>query len=572
MDFDLNMLTSAELHAMNRNDVKPIRSVRKAIFSLRLWLPARQRAHSRSTTVDPGTSDVNRNNARADDLTFGCINAQSVGNKSATLCRAIADDHLDVLVVTETWHEDSESASLKRTVPPGYRSIDAARPFPPGAAVDSVYFQNHGGLAFIYRDCIKFQKKLFDISVSTFEYMCGLATICHHHLVLLGLYRPASQPLSSAFYDELSMVFVRLATYNCPVAVCGDFNIHVDQVEDVNAARLQQLLQSFGYVQHVSEPTHNAGHTLDLVITRSDVALTNLHVGAMISDHALIRFKLSMMKAMEVNVQTVTSRAWRRLSHDAFASDLAASRLCSNLDALSDMSVDDLAQLYRDVMTDILDRHCPVVTIRRRARPMTPWFDAECRAARRRARAAERRFRSLKRRRSDVDKRDWRTKLKAMRLLYEDKKDRYWRNEIANSKGNMQRLWRTLHSALGETSGGETGDHTADEFASFFTDKVASVRASTATTPLYDVPYKSTPQLTEWTAVTVDEVEKLIGSAPTKTCQLDPVPTWLVKHMRSLLSPFVALLFNTSLVSGRFPSEFKQAVIRPLLKLSLIHI
>jgi len=38
--------------------------------------------------------------------------------------------------------------------------------------------------------------------------------------------------------------------------------------------------------------------------------------------------------------------------------------------------------------------------------------------------------------------------------------------------------------------------------------------------------------------------------------------------MRSLLSPFVALLFNTSLVSGRFPSEFKQAVIRPLLKKS----
>ena len=67
--------------------------------------------------------------------------------------------------------------------------------------------------------------------------------------------------------------------------------------------------------------------------------------------------------------QTVTSRAWRRLSRDAFASDLAASRLCSDLDALSDMSVDDLAQLYRDVMTDLLDRHCPVVTVRRHARP-----------------------------------------------------------------------------------------------------------------------------------------------------------------------------------------------------------
>jgi len=139
-------------------------------------------------------------------------------------------------------------------------------------------------------------------------------------------------------------------------------------------------------------------------------------------------------------------------------------------------------------------------------------------------------------------------------------------NEIVNSKGNMQRLWKTLHSALGETSGGETGDHTADEFATFFTDKVALVRASTATTPLYDAPLQATPQLTEWTALTVEEVEKLIDSAPIRTCQLDPVPTWLVKDMRSLLSPFVALLFNASLVSGCFPSEFKQAVIRPLLK------
>ena len=51
------------------------------------------------------------------------------------------------------------------------------------------------------------------------------------------------------------------------------------------------------------------------------------------------------------------------------------------------------------------DRHCPVATVRRRARPMTPWFDAECRAARRRARAAERRFQRLRRWRSDADKR-----------------------------------------------------------------------------------------------------------------------------------------------------------------------
>jgi len=68
--------------------------------------------------------------------------------------------------------------------------------------------------------------------------------------------------LSSAFYDNLSAVFERLASYSCPVVVCGDFNVHFDQTDDVNAARLDQLLQSFGYVQHVSEPTHTMPGTL----------------------------------------------------------------------------------------------------------------------------------------------------------------------------------------------------------------------------------------------------------------------------------------------------------------------
>jgi len=83
---------------------------------------------------------------------------------------------------------------------------------------------------------------------------------------------------------------------------------------------------------------------------------------------------------------------------------------------------------------------------------------------------------------------------------------------------------------------------------------------------LYDVPLKVTPTLSQWTAVTHDEVEKMIGSALNKTCQLDPVPTWLVKDVGQLLSPFITLLFNKSLASGIFPSDFKHAVVHPLLK------
>jgi len=80
-----------------------------------------------------------------------------------------------------------------------------------------------------------------------------------------------------------------------------------------------------------------------------------------------------------------------------------------------------------------------------------------------------------------------------------------------------------------------------------------------------DVQFRPTPIIDEWNAVTIDKIEKLIISDPCKYCQLDPVPTWLVK-MCGLLSPFVALLCNKSLTTGCFPIAFKSAIIRPLLK------
>jgi len=62
-----------------------------------------------------------------------------VGNKSATF-------------LTETWHENTDSLALRRATPPGYQTIDAARPITSDVAVHAVDFQNRGGLAFVFRD------------------------------------------------------------------------------------------------------------------------------------------------------------------------------------------------------------------------------------------------------------------------------------------------------------------------------------------------------------------------------------------------------------------------------------
>jgi len=113
-------------------------------------------------------------------------------------------------------------------------------------------------------------------------------------------------------------------------------------------------------------------------------------------------------------------------------------------------------------------------------------------------------------------------------------------------------------SLTGDSARNDDSPFCADDFAKYFKEKVDSVRASTAMTPLYDVPFRMTSSLSDFAAVTVDEVAKLISSAPNKTCQLDPAPTWLVKDMIGLLSPFILLLINKSLTMGCFPQSSRK--------------
>jgi len=203
-----------------------------------------------------------------------------------------------------------------------------------------------------------------------------------------------------------------------------------------------------------------------------------------------------------------------------------------------------MAKLYSDMLTELLDRHCPAVKVRRKAKEKMPWYDAHCRAARRQARAAERRFRRSLR---EDERLRWMGLLRSMRALYEDKKTRFWRDEIAASKGDSSKLWRAFRGVLGNAPPADSDVHTADDFATFFNDKVNAVRASTAATPLYDVPHRTTTTMTEWRDVTSDEVGKLINAAPSK-CQSDPAATWLVKDMRGLLAAFLYMLFNKSVM------------------------
>lgn len=75
------------------------------------------------------------------------------------------------------------------------------------------------------------------------------------------------------FYDEFSRLIEILVDEPNPLPITGDFNFHVDDSGNLEAMRFLDLLNSANLVQHVLEPSHRRGHTLDLIITRRDEVL-----------------------------------------------------------------------------------------------------------------------------------------------------------------------------------------------------------------------------------------------------------------------------------------------------------
>ena len=70
--------------------------------------------------------------------------------------------------------------------------------------------------------------------------------------------------------------------------------------------------------------------------------------------------------------------------------------------------------------------------------------------------------------------------------------------------------------------------------------------------------------------VSEDDIRKIIHSSPTKSCAVDPIPTWLLKKCEDELIPVFTLLVNTSLSCAEFPKELKRAFLTPFIK-KIIH-
>jgi len=65
---------------------------------------------------------------------------------------------------------------------------------------------------------------------------------------------------------------------------------------------------------------------------------------------------------------------------------------------------------------------------------------------------------------------------------------------------------------------------------------------------------------------TQDEICHIIIKSSSKSCGLDPLPTYLLKEVLEYLLPLITTIINKSLAESKVPLSFKKANVRPRLK------
>lgn len=205
---------------------------------------------------------------------------------------------------------------------------------------------------------------------------------------------------------------------------------------------LMDILESYNLRQHVTEVTHISGHTLDLVITKSnDAFLSGVSTfDPVISDHSAVNINLLLQKS-QFKKKTITYRKLHSIDYNTFCNDITDSPLI--MEPSSDLDV--LVDQYDNVLRSLLDCHAPtkqrIITVR----PSAPWYSTEIAQNKRIRRKLERKWRST---RLPSDREKYVHQCSVVNNLIDSAKSAFYTTVISEISGDQRMLFKTVNKLL----------------------------------------------------------------------------------------------------------------------------
>lgn len=542
-------------------------------------IPVRVRPHTRNSYTHERRNGVNFENLKLVEtlsnapspVALHLWNARSVRNKTTELYDYVLQNDVDIMVITETWLRESDPTVITELSPPDFSFHNVAR-----------HGDAHGGLGFLFRTHLDLRLKQIEFSPKTFEFAC-VVDRCEQYRII-AVYRPPPSTTNGftvkAFLDEIDEFLGLCSMLGSRVIILGDFNVHVDKAHLPTPRQFLESVTSSGFSQLVEEPTHDGDHTLDLVITKTgdDIVCNYNVIDKGMSDHFVVRCNLNIQTPPSSTDRVlIKSRNYRQIDSEKFLADLS-----SRFADFPESDVNDMLTSLYGAVQGVLNQHCPETTRRRKQRPCAPWYDDSVMASRQLKRALESKWRKSK---LVSDRQNYINQKNKLNVIIRKAKRNYYTNVILES--NCRNMFSTVSSLLGRSKHvlpvSDEPLRLCNDFANFFEGKVRSIRRLLDAHPPNQQTVWTVPDpdnvpplgpvadddlLLALTPVSDEDVKRVIKKSANKSCDLDVMPTWLLKANSEVMVPVITSIINCSLVNGVFPDKLKYAIVFPHLKKS----
>ena len=499
-------------------------------------------------------------------MKIGLINIHSIRNKLTVISEILNEHQLDLLCITETWLHISETNVIKSALPRNYSFFHVPRSSDPG--------ERGGGVAVIFRNCFTNFKLLSTFhSTESFETLTFSICSLKVNFYIAIIYRPGHVGTDKSFCDEFNEFLSSFTELGQHFVICGDFNYWIDNPDGKPfTSNFITILDSHNCTNIVNEPTHVAGHTLDLVIHDRDNNYINdvivFPISPKISDHSLITFFYNVPKKPDLVNKKIQFRNYKNVNLNDLKNDI--STFLSTVDYT--LPSVNLVNEYNSHLKDLHDKHCPLLNKLVRVDLSNPWYDSSISVLRKERRKMERQWRKNKNentRRKYIDARD------KVNDKVEKQKTKYYAESIKNCNSDQKRLYNVIDKLIGKDNIVLPTNASSDDMNNFFLEKIATIRYDLDNSIISDTysniysnyhVNKEISKLSKFNLVSENDVEKIMSTVNKSSCSLDPFNFSKVPDIVPLLTPIFTKIVNNCFQSGVFPVSEKVSLVRPLLK------
>ena len=374
------------------------------------------------------------------------------------------------------------------------------------------------------------------------------------------------------FCDELSdLLEENIVSDHGVLLLTGNFNIHMDNLQNPDTIIFSDFLESFGLINFVGFPTHQSHHMLDLFITHQSSIIKSVPQGEFFSDHCFI-YALLHLDCPTPKPKTVSYRKLKGINTTKFNKDIMDAFLFWDQPS----SLSDHVQSYNTILLDALDKHAPEKTKCIRDTHHQPWFNDQIKAE------IILHHKKVRIWQSEQMEYAWRAFYNQRRFvanIIKTAQMSYYKNIISENKHDFKAIYKIVNSLLFRKQEAKLPWITppaklVENFSEFFDGKIEKIMHHLHETIDDDLDrymykeetFQTEMRLKKFSHVFYTDIRELVATTPNKSCELDPIPTALLKSNIGVLAPVIADIVIISLGNGKVCQDLEEALLRPLVK------